>query len=36
MLKAKGIAHTYQTTEGNHTYAVWRRYLAEFAPLLFK
>lgn len=36
LLKSKGIAHTYQTTEGNHTYAVWRRYLAEFAPLLFR
>lgn len=35
-LKAKGIKHTYQTTEGNHTFTVWRRYLAEFMPLLFR
>lgn len=35
-VKAKGIRHTWRSTEGNHTYTVWRKYLAEFAPLLFR
>jgi enterochelin esterase family protein len=34
-LKQKGIRHTWQLTEGDHSWPVWRRYLAEFAPLLF-
>lgn len=36
MLKSKGIRHTWRATEGNHTYTYWRKYLAEFAPLLFR
>ena len=36
MLKAKGIHNTWRATEGNHTYTYWRKYLAEFAPLLFR
>jgi enterochelin esterase family protein len=36
MLKANGIEHTYRPTEGAHTYTVWRQYLAELAPLLFR
>jgi enterochelin esterase-like enzyme len=36
LLKAKGIRHTFHPTEGAHTYTVWRRYLGEFAPLLFR
>lgn len=35
-LKDKGITHTFQLSEGDHSWPVWRGYLAEFAPLLFK
>ncbi len=35
LLKAKGVAHTYKITDGNHSWPVWRKYLAEFAPLVF-
>ncbi len=34
-LTASGINHTFKITEGNHSWPVWRKYLAEFAPLLF-
>lgn len=34
-LKAKGVEHQYIETPGAHTWLVWRRYLAEFVPLLF-
>jgi enterochelin esterase family protein len=34
-LTANGINHTFKITEGNHSWPVWRRYLAEFAPLVF-
>jgi len=34
-LKEKGIAHTWELSEGAHAWPVWRGYLAEFAPLLF-
>ena len=34
-LNEKGIRHEFQTTEGNHSWPVWRRYLAEFVPQLF-
>ena len=33
--KEKGIRHEFQVTEGGHSWPVWRRYLAEFVPLLF-
>jgi enterochelin esterase family protein len=36
LLKASGIRHTFRASEGAHTYTVWRQYLSEFAPLLFK
>jgi enterochelin esterase-like enzyme len=36
MLKSKGIRNTWRATDGNHTYTYWRKYLAEFAPLLFR
>jgi enterochelin esterase family protein len=36
VLKARGIRHTYLATEGAHTYTVWRTYLGEFVPLLFR
>ncbi len=35
VLKEKGIHHTWELTEGDHSWPVWRRYLAEFVPLLF-
>jgi len=35
LLTAKGITHTYKITEGNHSWPVWRKYLAEFAPMAF-
>lgn len=35
-LKSKDIKFQYKETEGVHSYQVWRRYLTEFAPLLFK
>ena len=36
MLKEKGIRHEYLETEGDHSWPVWRRYLTEFAPKLFR
>ncbi len=35
-LKSKGINHVDIETRGMHTWMVWRRNLAEFAPLLFR
>jgi enterochelin esterase-like enzyme len=35
-LKSKDIRHTWVRTPGQHSFRVWRRYLAEFAPLLFQ
>lgn len=35
-LSEKGVRHQWIETEGDHSWPVWRRYLAEFAPLLFK
>jgi enterochelin esterase-like enzyme len=35
-LKSKDIKHDWNLTEGNHSWPVWRRYLAEFAPQLFQ
>lgn len=35
-LKKREIRHDYVVTEGAHTWMVWRRYLAEFAPKLFR
>jgi len=34
-LKEQGIPHEFKETRGNHSWPVWRRYLAEFLPLLF-
>ncbi len=34
-LKSKGVRYQWKETPGAHTWMVWRRYLAEFAPLLF-
>jgi enterochelin esterase family protein len=36
LLKDKGIRHEYIETEGDHSWPVWRRYLTEFAPKLFR
>ncbi len=30
------IRHAYQETEGRHAWGVWRGYLAEFLPLVFR
>ena len=35
-LKSKGVQHTDIETPGAHTWMVWRRNLANFAPLLFR
>ena len=34
--RAKDIRYTWFETPGAHSWMVWRRYLAEFAPLLFQ
>jgi enterochelin esterase-like enzyme len=35
-LTTNGIKHTFRETSGAHTWMVWRRYLQEISPLLFK
>jgi len=35
-LKAAGVKYSYQETEGAHSWRVWRRYLADLVPLLFR
>ncbi len=35
-LAANNIKHTFRETGGAHTWMVWRRYLQEISPLLFK
>lgn len=35
-LKESGIRHEYRETEGAHTWGVWRGYLAELLPRLFR
>ena len=36
MLTEKKVKHAYIESEGSHAWPVWRRYLAEFAPLVFR
>lgn len=36
LLQARGIRHDYVVTEGDHSWPVWRRYLVEFTPKLFR
>ena len=36
ILKKKGINHTFFPTTGAHTWKVWRLYLFETLPLIFK
>ncbi len=33
---SRGIRHTYSESPSAHTWFVWRRYLVEFLPLLFR
>jgi enterochelin esterase-like enzyme len=33
---ARQIKHTFRPSEGAHVFKVWRLYLSEFAPLLFR
>jgi enterochelin esterase family protein len=35
-LTANNVKHTFRETSGAHTWMVWRRYLHEISPLLFK
>lgn len=35
-LTANKITHTFRETDGAHTWMVWRRYLQEISPLLFR
>ena len=35
-LQNKGVHYAWVETPGSHSFRVWRRYLAEFAPLLFQ
>jgi enterochelin esterase-like enzyme len=35
-LDRAGIKHVWVESGGGHTWTVWRRYLADFAPLLFR
>ncbi len=35
-LKESNLRHEWQLTEGDHSWPVWRKYLAEFAPKLFQ
>lgn len=35
-LTAKGVSHLWHPTPGIHSFTVWRRNLADFAPLLFR
>ena len=36
LLEEKGVKHVSKVTAGNHSWPVWRRYLCDFMPLLFK
>ncbi|HTI70957.1 MAG TPA: alpha/beta hydrolase-fold protein [Candidatus Limnocylindria bacterium] len=36
LLTSHQIKHTFYPTEGVHNFAIWRRYLVEVAPLLFR
>jgi enterochelin esterase-like enzyme len=36
LLKEKAVRHEWHLTDGNHSWPVWRGYLAEFLPLLFQ
>lgn len=35
-MKTAGLTPTYEETPGAHTFFVWRQYLSEFVPKLFR
>lgn len=35
-LQAKGVTHEWHLTAGNHSWPVWRQYLVDFLPRLFR
>lgn len=35
-LTEKGVRHVFKAEPGGHAFTIWRRNLAEFAPLLFR
>jgi enterochelin esterase-like enzyme len=35
-LKEKGVRHEYVETAGDHSWPIWRGYLADIVPLLFR
>ncbi|WP_395717742.1 alpha/beta hydrolase-fold protein [Prosthecobacter sp.] len=35
-LKSRGVNHEWRLTPGDHSWPIWRDYLAEFAPKLFR
>ncbi|MEZ5304391.1 MAG: hypothetical protein R3F11_27675 [Verrucomicrobiales bacterium] len=35
-LEKRGVGHEYKVSEGGHDWQVWRRYLSELAPRLFR
>ncbi len=35
-LEAAGVEHAYEVTAGGHSWPIWRDYLADFVPLLFR
>ena len=36
LLTTRGVQHEFSVTEGNHSWPVWRKYLAVFAPRVFQ
>lgn len=36
LLESNGVRHEWHLTEGNHSWPVWRLYLADLAPRLFR
>lgn len=36
LLNSRGVRHDYVITEGDHSWPVWRLYLTEFVPKLFR
>ena len=36
LLKEKGVRFEFVETEGGHEWPVWRNYLTEFAPKIFR
>lgn len=36
LLTTRGVRNTFHPTEGLHNFAIWRKYLVEVAPLLFR